>query len=157
MNKILKCFNFWIKDKTKPLTIVKSSWNLLYKKYTFFMESLPKDKKIQKNSEIPVFTTENLEEAESFIAELNSSLEEKYFILGTHSGAFHCDEVLSSIMLKYLPLTNHKICIIRTRNDAILSKTNITYDVGGEYSLANLKFDHHMKTFTGTPSLHLPS
>ena len=50
--------------------------------------------------------------------------------IGTHNGAFHCDEVLACAMLKQL--TEYKEAeIVRTRDQALLDECDIVVDVGG--------------------------
>jgi hypothetical protein len=62
--------------------------------------------------------------------------------IGTHSGTFHCDEVLAVFMLQKLPkFKNHKI--LRTRAQELLDQCEIVVDVGAVYDPAKLRFDHH--------------
>lgn len=69
--------------------------------------------------------------------------------IGTHSGAFHCDEALACAMLKMLPsFESHAIA--RSRNPQVLDRCEIVVDVGAEYDAAALRFDHHQRTFDGT-------
>lgn len=72
--------------------------------------------------------------------------------IGTHSGTFHCDEVLACFMLKQLP--EYKDAeIFRSRNDAELQeKCDIIVDVGGEFDHDKAWYDHHQKSFQGTLS-----
>ncbi|XP_037821385.1 MYG1 protein isoform X2 [Lucilia sericata] len=72
--------------------------------------------------------------------------------IGTHSGTFHCDEVLACFMLKQLPeYENAKI--LRSRNDAELHEhCDIIVDVGGEFDHEKKLYDHHQKTFQETMS-----
>ena len=53
----------------------------------------------------------------------------KIIKIGTHSGAFHCDEVLACAMLKKLP-EYKEAEIIRTRDQSLLDKCDIVVDVG---------------------------
>lgn len=55
---------------------------------------------------------------------------ETEFTIGTHSGTFHCDEVLSCFMLLKLHPVGK---IIRTRDYSTLDKCDIVVDVGGIY------------------------
>ena len=66
--------------------------------------------------------------------------------IGTHNGAFHCDEVLACSMLKLLP--EYKDAnIIRTRDPEVLKTCDIVVDVGGIFDPATHRYDHHQKTF----------
>lgn len=94
-----------------------------------------------KNSNRIVFTTENINEFNAF--KLNH---QNVKVIGTHSGPFHGDEVLSTMFLKYLPLYANSV-IIRTRNQQILNQCDLVCDVGAEYNTSTLRFDHHMKEF----------
>ena len=62
------------------------------------------------------------------------------FVIGTHNGVFHSDEVVAIAILCLLH--NHeKITIVRSRNIEVLRKCDICVDVGeGEY-------DHHKPGF----------
>jgi len=68
-------------------------------------------------------------------------------VIGTHSGAFHCDEVFASVMLLYTKDYANSI-IVRTRDEEIVDRLDIVCDVGSIYDPAKLRFDHHQKTFT---------
>ena len=65
-----------------------------------------------------------------------------YKLIGTHSGAFHCDEVLATTMLLW---TNEfqNSAIVRTRNTEILDQMDILCDVGGVFNHEKRRFDHH--------------
>ena len=59
--------------------------------------------------------------------------------IGTHNGAFHCDEVLACAMLKQLP--EYKDAeIIRSRDQAELDKCHIVVDVGGIFDKATHRY-----------------
>ena len=66
--------------------------------------------------------------------------------IGTHSGSFHCDEVMACFLLR-----NTKefadASIIRTRDKAILDTLDIVVDVGDEFDPSRNRFDHHQKSF----------
>ena len=47
--------------------------------------------------------------------------------IGTHNGAFHCDEVLACAMLKQLP-EYKEAEIVRTRDQALLDECDIVVD-----------------------------
>ncbi|XP_065354445.1 MYG1 protein-like [Calliphora vicina] len=76
--------------------------------------------------------------------------------IGTHSGTFHCDEVLACFMLKQLPeYANAKI--LRSRNDTELHENcDIIVDVGGEFDHERKLYDHHQKSFQETMSTLRP-
>lgn len=64
--------------------------------------------------------------------------------LVTHSGGFHADEVLSSVILTQLfPQAQ----VLRTRDRAWItpSSDRIIYDVGGDFDAAAQIFDHHQR------------
>ena len=50
------------------------------------------------NKERNVITTENIEDFKKYI-----DIKKDSIIIGTHSGIFHSDEVLSTLLLKYHP------------------------------------------------------
>jgi hypothetical protein len=67
--------------------------------------------------------------------------------IGTHSGTFHCDEVLACFMLKQL--AEYKDAeIIRTRDENELAQCDIVVDVGGVYDPVTHRYDHHQRNFT---------
>jgi uncharacterized UPF0160 family protein len=70
-------------------------------------------------------------------------------LIGTHNGAFHCDEVTACFMLHQLdPFKSARI--IRTRDPAVLSTCTIVVDVGDVYDPPTLRYDHHQSTFHDT-------
>lgn len=71
---------------------------------------------------------------------------ERKLSIGTHSGTFHCDEVLAVVMLRYLK-EYRDAEIVRTRDQAILDTCDIVVDVGGVYDSSKMRFDHHQSTF----------
>ena len=71
--------------------------------------------------------------------------------IGTHNGAFHCDEVLACSMLKLLPQYKDAL-IVRTRDPEILKTCNIVVDVGGVFDANTHRYDHHQKTFSDSMS-----
>lgn len=66
--------------------------------------------------------------------------------LATHSGSFHADESLAIALLKSLPLYS-SYNLVRTRDPALLKDATIVVDVGGEYDVAEKRFDHHQRGF----------
>lgn len=76
--------------------------------------------------------------------------------IGTHSGTFHCDEVVACFMLKQLPEYENAE-IFRSRDDkALREKCDIIVDVGGEYNHEKKWYDHHQLTFKDTFSTVRP-
>jgi len=64
--------------------------------------------------------------------------------LVTHSGGFHADELMSSVILRRLyPQAE----LVRTRDRAMLvpAEDKIIYDVGGKYDAEQQIFDHHQR------------
>lgn len=74
-------------------------------------------------------------------------MEPNYKTLGTHSGVFHADEVHGAMLLLNYVSQFKGAKLIRTRDMNILKTLDIVIDVGHEYSLENLRFDHHQKGF----------
>jgi len=69
--------------------------------------------------------------------------------MGTHSGTFQCDEALGIWMLRVLPKwTDARL--IRSRDKEVLAPLDIVIDVGGSYSPADNRFDHHQRGFFET-------
>ena len=95
------------------------------------------------NSDINIISSEKIDLVSKFLEENKGSS-----IIGTHSGAFHADEVLSCVMLKFTNKFNNPI-IIRSRNVEIHKLTNVLVDVGGVYDALNNRYDHHQKEFIG--------
>ena len=62
----------------------------------------------------------------------------------THSGGFHADELLSSVILTKL-FPNAELRRTRDRDWLSPSLDKIIYDVGGDYNAQNQIFDHHQR------------
>lgn len=77
-----------------------------------------------------------------------SSSNEKV-VIGTHSGVFHCDEILACFMLQQLP-KYQKAKIVRSRDESVLKDCTIVVDVGNVFDVEKLRYDHHQKTFQHT-------
>ncbi|MDW9478720.1 MYG1 family protein [Sinorhizobium meliloti] len=61
----------------------------------------------------------------------------------THSGSFHADDVMATVVLRRL---HPQAALVRTRDRAILDSTtdtDIVYDVGFEYDPSKRRYDHH--------------
>lgn len=65
------------------------------------------------------------------------------------SGTFHADEALAVYLLRILP-TYQPSSLIRTRDPSLLATCHTVVDVGGEYSPATHRYDHHQRTFSTT-------
>ncbi|KAG5666858.1 hypothetical protein PVAND_014866 [Polypedilum vanderplanki] len=75
--------------------------------------------------------------------------------IGTHSGTFHCDELLAVFMLQCLPrFQNHEL--LRSRDLELLDQCDIIVDVGAVFDPAKKRFDHHQSTFQETFSTIRP-
>lgn len=69
---------------------------------------------------------------------------EEKFIIGTHNGIFHCDEIIACGILKIMFEGIKKVEIVRSRDtDFLKKKCDILIDIGGG------KFDHHQKGGNG--------
>lgn len=77
--------------------------------------------------------------------------EPKQVVIGTHSGIFHCDEILAIFMLQQLPKYRNT-SIVRTRDESVLATCDIVVDVGSVFDPERSRFDHHQKTFQHTLS-----
>lgn len=73
--------------------------------------------------------------------------------IGTHSGVFHCDEVLGTYMLQLILPDS---VIVRSRDNDVLKQCDIVIDVGNEYDPNRLLFDHHQKGFSESVSTLKP-
>lgn len=67
-------------------------------------------------------------------------------IIATHSGVFHCDEVVATTLLLYTKEFENSL-IVRTRNDDIMNACDIVCDVGSIFDPAKKRFDHHQRSF----------
>lgn len=88
------------------------------------------------------------EDKEAFLRDYlnNQELRKEYKLIGTHSGAFHCDEVMASTILLRTQEFKKSI-IVRSRDQDILEQLDILYDVGGDFDVKRNIFDHHQKPF----------
>lgn len=69
--------------------------------------------------------------------------------IGTHSGTFHCDEILACYLLsKHPDFAGHKV--LRTRDQSLLDQCDIVVDVGNVFDPSKKRFDHHQNTFHET-------
>lgn len=79
-------------------------------------------------------------------------MDTKQALVITHSGSFHCDEVLAFAMIRYL---YGSAVVIRTRDETVISKyagraDTFVVDVGGVFDAQTRQYDHHQSTFTET-------
>jgi uncharacterized UPF0160 family protein len=63
----------------------------------------------------------------------NIETKKEFKRIGTHDGKFHADEIMATSVLKEI----FDVELIRTRDETVLDKLDIVYDVGGG------EFDHH--------------
>eukprot|EP01032_Pedospumella_encystans_P012105 gene12105-14025_t len=73
----------------------------------------------------------------------------KTVLIGTHDGAFHCDEALAISMLNLVPHFSSN-CVIRSRNPDVLQRCDILVDVGSVYDPTTHRYDHHQRSFADT-------
>jgi uncharacterized UPF0160 family protein len=66
-------------------------------------------------------------------------------VLATHSGTFHCDEVVATAFLKFLC---PDLKLVRSRDPEVIKNADIVVDVGAEFDVLRLRFDHHQREFT---------
>ena len=95
----------------------------------------------QSNATASVISTEDFESVNF------EELQKNGTVIGTHSGVFHCDEVLACCLLKYTKFANSTI--VRSRNSEIHDKVDILVDVGGTFDEGKNRFDHHQREFDG--------
>ena len=69
--------------------------------------------------------------------------------IGTHSGSFHCDEVMACYLLRNTKEYSNS-SITRSRDRSVLDTMDILVDVGDEFDTSRNRFDHHQKSFSDT-------
>mmetsp|Transcript_20492 Transcript_20492/g.51607 ORF Transcript_20492/g.51607 Transcript_20492/m.51607 type:complete len:371 (+) Transcript_20492:70-1182(+) len=67
--------------------------------------------------------------------------------IGTHNGAFHCDEAFGCFMLRQTAGFRDAE-VVRSRDPEVLKELDVVIDVGGVYDASAQRFDHHQKGFT---------
>ncbi len=72
-----------------------------------------------------------------------------HVVIGTHSGVFHCDEIMAIAMLKLIP-EFAAADVLRTRQPELLAACAVVVDVGGQYCAERGRFDHHQRGFHHT-------
>jgi len=75
------------------------------------------------------------------------SLFKKTPTLAVHNGQFHADDIFASATLNILLKNNLRV--IRTRDEALITKADYVVDVGGIHDEATNRFDHHQKGYAG--------
>jgi uncharacterized UPF0160 family protein len=96
------------------------------------------------NADLTIIGTED---KESFTnTYLQGTIRETFKLIGTHSGAFHCDEALATALLLRTKEFAKSI-IVRTRDQEMLDQLDAQVDVGAVFDSAKNRFDHHQKTF----------
>lgn len=63
-------------------------------------------------------------------------------IIITHNGQFHADEVFAIACLTRLSEWR-QAKLVRTRDNQIIVKGDLVVDIGGQYDVLKLRFDHH--------------
>lgn len=95
------------------------------------------------------------EDMDKFESEVELAKSSQMKVIGTHSDAFHCDEVLATTLLRYTRQYANSL-IVRSRDESVFPKMDIICDVGGIYDAPANRFDHHQATFeeswTNNPS-----
>uniref|UniRef100_A0A8C4QIM9 Chromosome 12 open reading frame 10 n=1 Tax=Eptatretus burgeri TaxID=7764 RepID=A0A8C4QIM9_EPTBU len=76
--------------------------------------------------------------------------------IGTHSGTFHCDELLACSLLRCLPRYRDAE-IVRTRDPELLAACDVVVDVGAEYDPSRHRYDHHQRDFSESMNSLWPS
>ena len=71
--------------------------------------------------------------------------EKSSFVVGTHDGTFHCDEVLAFAIVTYV-LNSELTRVRRTRDKEQLALCDVVVDVGGVL-IRRCRFDHHQRGF----------
>lgn len=70
-------------------------------------------------------------------------------VIGTHNGAFHCDEALAVYLLRQTA-SYAGATVLRTRDASKLETADVVVDVGGVYDAQAQRFDHHQRSFNET-------
>jgi uncharacterized UPF0160 family protein len=64
-------------------------------------------------------------------------------ILVTHNGTFHADDVFAVAAFLMANNQNKEWQVVRSRNEEVVKNADAVIDVGGEYDIGRLRFDHH--------------
>jgi uncharacterized UPF0160 family protein len=82
------------------------------------------------------------------------SIFKKKKILVTHNGAFHADDIFATAVVSIVFSGNIKV--IRTRDQRVIAKADVVYDVGGIYDEEKNLFDHHQVGGAGARENGIP-
>ncbi len=78
------------------------------------------------------------------------TLFKKKVTLVTHDQGFHADDVMAyAILQEVLEKRGNRWCIVRTRDENIISKGDIIFDVGNDYKPDRNLYDHHQQERAG--------
>lgn len=73
-----------------------------------------------------------------------------YFIIATHDGACHADDVFACVSLKlFLEFRGQKAIILRTKNEETITIADAVIDTGKKYDMMGYRFDHHQEGGAG--------
>jgi len=92
---------------------------------------------------------QSLHRSSANLLTMSESVKKVKKLIGTHSGPFHCDDVLACFLIRQLDQYKDAE-IIRTRNENLLQDCDIVVDVGGVYDHEKHRYDHHQSEFTHT-------
>jgi len=67
--------------------------------------------------------------------------------VATHSGPFHADDVFACALLR--TFLAGEVELVRTRDPAVIARSDLVVDVGGQYDPARCRFDHHQRAYRG--------
>ena len=67
--------------------------------------------------------------------------------VGTHSGAFHADDVLALALIR--EFKDQDATVVRTRDLDRLAECDVVIDVGGVFDPKSRRFDHHQHDYHG--------
>jgi uncharacterized UPF0160 family protein len=68
-------------------------------------------------------------------------------LCGTHSGSFHADDVLAMALIRVFE--DPQALVLRSRDEAVLARCDLVFDVGGVFDPERGRFDHHQNEYTG--------
>ncbi len=78
-------------------------------------------------------------------------------VVTTHNGTFHADDVFAcATLFLWAEKQGKRIKIIRTRDEAIIAKSDIVLDVGMVYNPSIKRFDHHQRGGAGERENKIP-
>ena len=85
-----------------------------------------------------------------------SFLKKKKLVV-THNGTFHADDLFAAAVVE-LCLEQRGECanIVRTRDEEIINKADIVFDVGGKYDAVHHRYDHHQHEGAGVRENGVP-